>query len=182
MAFDILITIIFTSTVQSLFGTGVLMLGTPILLILGYTFQNALLVLLPSSILINILQLNGSLGEYDKRFYKRLFLLSIPPITFFLYFKNYFSINLNLYIGIFLIFISLKEKVFFINNLMKFIIKNESLYLIIMGVLHGVTNLGGALLSGIVFSKKLSKKSKRATIAICYLTFAVFQLSTLTVI
>ena len=40
MALEIVITIILTATVQSLFGTGVLMLGTPILLILGYDFQN----------------------------------------------------------------------------------------------------------------------------------------------
>ena len=49
----------------------------------------------------------------------------------------------------------------------------------IMGIIHGITNLGGALLSAIVFSKDLSKDSKRTTIAICYLTFAVFQIITL---
>ena len=42
MAFDILITIFFTAVVQSIFGTGVLLFGTPILLILGYNFQYAL--------------------------------------------------------------------------------------------------------------------------------------------
>ena len=52
----------------------------------------------------------------------------------------------------------------------------------IMGIIHGITNLGGALLSGIIFSKDLSKESKRATIAICYLTFAIFQITTLIII
>ena len=50
-----------------------------------------------------------------------------------------------------------------------------------MGVVHGMTNLGGALLSAIVFSKSLSKEQTRATIAICYLTFAIFQIITLVV-
>ena len=65
---------------------------------------------------------------------------------------------------------------------MKLLIKYEYLYLMIMGVIHGITNLGGALLSCIVFSKDLSKESKRTTIAICYLTFAVFQIMTLIII
>ena len=63
--------------------------------------------------------------------------------------------------------------------MIKFLIKYESLYLMIMGMIHGITNLGGALLSAIVFSKNLSKDSKRTTIAICYLTFALFQIITL---
>jgi hypothetical protein len=65
---------------------------------------------------------------------------------------------------------------------MKLLIKHEHLYLMIMGIIHGTTNLGGALLSGIVFSKDLSKESKRATIAICYLTFAIFQIIILIII
>ena len=64
MVFDILITIFFTAIVQSILGTGVLLFGTPILLILGYDFQYALIILLPTSILINFFQLkNGSKAE-----------------------------------------------------------------------------------------------------------------------
>ena len=57
MAFDILITISFLSLVQSIFGTGVLLFGTPILLILGYNFQYSLIILLPISVSINLLQI-----------------------------------------------------------------------------------------------------------------------------
>jgi len=46
MAFDILITISFISLVQSIFGTGVLLFGTPILLILGYNFQYSVFLFL----------------------------------------------------------------------------------------------------------------------------------------
>ena len=42
-----------------------------------------------------------------------------------------------------------------------------------------MTNLGGALLSAIVINKDLSKQETRTTIAICYLTFAIFQIFTL---
>jgi len=177
MAFDIFITIFFTAIVQSIFGTGVLLFGTPILLILDYNFQYALIILLPTSILINFFQL-----KINFHFYKRLFLFSIPFIIIFLYFTNSNSIRINHFVGFFLVIIALKENILSIKRLIKLLIKYEHLYLMIMGIIHGITNLGGALLSGIIFSKDLSKESKRATIAICYLTFAIFQIMTLIII
>ena len=177
----ILITILITAIVQSIFGTGVLLFGTPLLLILGYNFQYALIILLPTSILISFFQLKNNLDKIDFQFYKKLFLFSIPPIILFLYLTNLNSIKINLFVGIFLVVVAIKENILSINRLIKFLIKYESLYLMIMGMIHGITNLGGALLSAIVFSKNLSKDSKRTTIAICYLTFAVFQIITLIV-
>jgi len=178
----ILITILITAIVQSIFGTGVLLFGTPLLLILGYNFQYALIILLPTSILISFFQLKNNLNKIDFQFYKRLLLFSIPLIILFLYLTNLNSIKINLFVGIFLIVVAIKENILSINRFIKFLIKYESLYLMIMGMIHGITNLGGALLSAIVFSKNLSKDSKRTTIAICYLTFAVFQIITLIVV
>ena len=179
MDFYILITILITAIVQSIFGTGVLLFGTPLLLILGYNFQYALIILLPTSILISFFQLKNNLNKIDFQFYKRLLLFSIPLIILFLYLTNLNSIKINLFVGIFLVVVAIKENILSINRLIKFLIKYESLYLMIMGMIHGITNLGGALLSAIVFSKNLSKDSKRTTIAICYLTFALFQIITL---
>ncbi|MBH22295.1 MAG: hypothetical protein CMG73_02735 [Candidatus Marinimicrobia bacterium] len=179
MDYYILITILITAIVQSIFGTGVLLFGTPLLLILGYNFQYALIILLPTSILISFFQLKNNLNKIDIQFYKRLLLFSIPLIILFLYLTNLNSIKINLFVGIFLVVVSIKENILSINRLIKFLIKYESLYLMIMGMIHGITNLGGALLSAIVFSKNLSKDSKRTTIAICYLTFALFQIITL---
>ena len=48
-----------------------------------------------------------------------------------------------------------------------------------MGILHGLTNLGGSLLTAMVFNKDLSKNETRSTIAICYAAFAFFQLFTI---
>ena len=179
MDFYILITILITAIVQSIFGTGVLLFGTPLLLILGYNFQYALIILLPTSILISFFQLKNNLNKIDIQFYKKLFLFSIPPIILFFYLTNLNSIRINIFVGIFLVVVAIKENILSINRMIKFLIKYESLYLMIMGMIHGITNLGGALLSAIVFSKNLSKDSKRTTIAICYLTFALFQIITL---
>ena len=134
MDFYILITILITAIVQSIFGTGVLLFGTPLLLILGYNFQYALIILLPTSILISFFQLKNNLNKIDIQFYKKLFLFSIPPIILFLYLTNLNSIRINLFVGIFLVVIAIKENILSINRMIKFLIKYESLYLMIMGM------------------------------------------------
>jgi hypothetical protein len=103
----------------------------------------------------------------------------VPLIVLFLYFISINPIKINIIVGTFIIIIALKEVSSFIRSGIEIIIKHEVGYLILTGVVHGTTNLGGALLSSIIFSKNLSKEKTRATIAICYLTFAVFQIITL---
>ena len=179
MSIDITLVILFTAAIQSIFGTGVLLFGTPLLVILGYKFQYALIILLPTSILINSFQLRNNLDNVDILFYKRLLLYSIPLIITFLYLTESFALRINIIVGVFLVVISQKDNILSINRFMNQLIKYENLYLMIMGIIHGITNLGGALLSAIVFSKGLSKEGKRTTIAACYLTFAIFQLSTI---
>jgi uncharacterized membrane protein YfcA len=50
-----------------------------------------------------------------------------------------------------------------------------------MGVIHGLTNLGGSLLTAIVHSKGYEKQITRVTVAVSYATFATFQILTLLV-
>ena len=52
----------------------------------------------------------------------------------------------------------------------------------ITGILHGLTNLGGALLAASVMVRNLSKESKRTTIAVSYLTMAIIQILTIATI
>ena len=59
------------------------------------------------------------------------------------------------------------------------ILNYEKFYLVAMGFLHGLTNLGGSLLSAAILSKDLPKNSKRTTIAICYCSMACIQILTL---
>ena len=58
-------------------------------------------------------------------------------------------------------------------------IEYERIYLAVMGVIHGLTNLGGSLLTAIVHGKQYPKDQARVTIAVCYAMFAVFQIITL---
>ena len=83
MATDILITIAVTSVIQSIFGVGVLLFGTPILLLLGYEFIDAVMILLPISVSINILQIAKDYRSIDFQFYKGILFYTIPSSSSF---------------------------------------------------------------------------------------------------
>lgn len=179
MPADILITIVVTAMIQSVFGVGVLLFGTPVLLLLGYDFINALSVLLPISIAINLLQLIKHYQFIDVGFYKQVLLYSIPFVVVFLFYISTAKISINLLVGAFLILVSLKNFFPKIEQYLQQLVKFERSYLGVMGVIHGMTNLGGSLLTAIVHAKGTDKNTTRATVAICYATFAIFQLATL---
>tara|TARA_Y100000590_G_C15450332_1_gene912443 strand:+ start:82 stop:807 length:726 start_codon:yes stop_codon:yes gene_type:complete len=179
MDFLTLTVLIITSIIQSIFGTGVLLFGTPLLLLLGYNFENTLIILLPTSILISFIQTVRNIKMIDYKFYKKLFIYSIPTIVLFLFLINQSPLKINIFVGLFLIILSLKQKISSINYFFQNMMTFERLYLLSTGIIHGLTNLGGSLLSAIVFSKKISKESKRTTIAVSYLTFASFQIITI---
>jgi len=179
MPVDILLTVIATAVIQSVFGVGVLLFGTPLLLLLGYDFINALSVLLPISIAINSLQIIKHYQFIDIAFYKRVLIYSIPLVVIFLFFVSTAKFSISLLIGGFLILVALKSFFPLIEQKLQQMIKYERTYLAVMGVIHGLTNLGGSLLTAIVHGKGYDKNTTRVTVAICYATFAIFQLITL---
>lgn len=179
MAIDVLFTIIVTTIIQSIFGVGVLLFGTPLLLLLGYNFINALVILLPISIAINSLQILKHYQHIDWVFYQKILLYTVPFIMFFLFIATTAKININFIVGIFLVFVALRSYATKINQMLKMMLKYERSYLATMGIIHGLTNLGGSLLTAIAHSKQYQKDTTRVTVAICYATFALFQIITL---
>ena len=176
----IIIIIIIASIIQSLFGVGVLLFGTPLLLLLGYSFFESLLIVLPVSIAINTVQIIGDYRFIDFKIYKKILFLTIPFITLSLFLVDKIVVDVSIYIGLFLIFIALKDYFIFIKRFMNKIISYNKSFYVLMGAVHGITNLGGALLTAIVFHADLNRFQKRATIAVSYMTFAVFQIITVT--
>jgi len=85
MPVDILLAIIVVSVIQSIFGVGILLFGTPILLLLGYEFVEALGVLLPVSIAVNALQFVRHYDDLDTSFYKNILLYTVPMVVVFLW-------------------------------------------------------------------------------------------------
>ena len=176
---SVIFIIVVTAIIQSIFGVGVLLFGTPLLLLLGNDFVSTLGILLPISLCISALQFFEDRKHVDYQYFKQLLVFSIPPIVIVLALAISLDINLSLPIGVFLLFISAKNVFRPLELAISKIFAHERSFLVIQGVLHGLTNLGGALLSSKVFSMNKTKQEKRALISLSYFTFATFQILTL---
>lgn len=182
MPVDILLTVVATSVIQSIFGVGVLLFGTPLMLLLGYGFVDALGVLLPVSIAISALQFVRHYEDVDTGFYKNLLVYSIPLVVLFLMVVTTVKINISLLIGPLLIVVALKNFSTVIDRALQSVVKYERLYLMAMGLIHGISNLGGSMLTVIIYSKQYPKNKTRVTAAASYATLASCQLATLLLI
>ena len=181
MSLDILITVAVVSFIQSIFGVGILLLGTPLLMLQGYNFLQSAIVLLPISLLINLLQIFKDHSAIDSDFYKKILIYTTPFIVIFLIFINKAKINISILIGVILLLVAAKDFSIRANKMLNLLVRYEKSYLIIMGIVHGLTNLGGSLLTVVVHAKDYEKRMIRATIAASYATFATFQIVTLLV-
>ena len=171
------ILIFFLTAIQSIIGVGVLVLGTPILLIFKINFIDILAFLLPTSIvtsLINYIYFNSKnmiKFKIDKYTLKIFFLGTIPSIFIGLMLLKNFEIYINfkyLVSGVIIISILLvnQKNIFYkVNRSVKFI------FLIIVGIIHGLSNSGGSLLS--IFFTALNKKNESRY----YITFFYFFLA-----
>ena len=158
-----------------------MLFGTPLLLLRGYDFVQAVMVLLPISVSINLIQIAKDYQSADWGFYKKILVYTIPFVVIFLLVVTRLNINIGVIIGLFLLFVAAKDYSLKVNNVIKFLVRYEKVYLSIMGIIHGLTNLGGSLLTAIVHSKDYEKRITRATVALSYATFATFQILTLLV-
>ncbi len=179
MPVDILLTVVTTSVIQSIFGVGVLLFGTPLLLLLGYDFVDALGVLLPASIAINALQVIRHYEDVDTKFYKNVLIYSMPLVVLFLLVVTSIKVNISLVIGMLLILVALKNFSATIERALRSVVKYEKIYLMAMGLVHGMSNLGGSMLTVIIYSKHYPKNKTRVTAAASYATVASCQLATL---
>jgi uncharacterized membrane protein YfcA len=169
--------------VQSLFGVGVLMFGTPTLLLIGYSFQETLLTLLPASITISALQVWHA-GTQPAAFTRRLVAWCLAPMVLGLSAVLVFDfrIGLNwLVAGMLAVFVVLRLLPATGVRLGGWSIRHERTWLCIMGLVHGLSNLGGAVLVTFAASRASRKEDVRALIAFCYLAFAASQLLVLVV-
>ena len=168
--FLILVFIVF----QSIFGIGLLLFGTPTLLVFGYTFPETLSLLLPISISISLFQFFFS-SKKDFRFIKKFNIFCLPSLIISIYFilNIYQQFDFKLFISIIITLITLIS--FFYKKLK---IKNEHtiFYLVTIGIIHGISNLGGTLLS--ILSVSLNRNDKvlsRFFISYGYLSMAISQ-------
>jgi hypothetical protein len=172
--------IIFLITfVQSIAGVGVLVIGTPVMLIFNFKIIEIMYFLLPLSMLtslINLYFVNFIFKEkiiFEKKIIKHFFLITFIGLIFgLLILKNYSKlINLNIVVSC-IIFISIFVKINYSQD--KIINLNiRKFFLFIIGIVHGLTNSGGTLLTLLMFN---NKEGARGTIHFFYFFLAFAQL------
>ena len=149
--------------VQSIFGVGLLLFGTPSLLLLGYDFANTLNILIPVSITISAVQFFKSKVK-DRIFIKDYNIFCIPFLIIFLFIALKFNylFDFRFLVALLLIFSSvliLNKKKF--SSFKQMIFKIKNLFLIVIGLIHGLTNMGGSFLA--IYSTLISKSIKEVT-------------------
>lgn len=165
---------------QSIVGVGVLVLGTPFLLILKFNIIEIFFILLPISIITSLLNLiiikftSTSLEKSTYNEFKKFFIICIPSIIVGLlvlkYFENYinFKILVSLVIFFSVILVTLKNQIKFRINFFRISI------LSLVGIIHGLTNSGGTLMS-LALSANNKKNYARLNISFFYFILATFQ-------
>lgn len=176
--FEILI-ITFLAFFQSIFGIGLLLYGTPIFLILGNDFFYSLNILLPVSMVISLMQLKTNKKIFKFNFIKLFTLITLPALIFtlLLLIKFYESINIKLLVAFVIIFFSLSNLIFnkFMNTFFR-VKFNQYLVFSCIGIVHGLTNLGGSLLAISSSQINFDKNNNRICIAFGYFSMGSLQL------
>ena len=178
--FEIIIILVLI-TIQSIFGVGLLLFGTPSFLLLGYDFANTINILMPVSITISALQFFKSKVS-DRNFIKEYNLFCLPFLILFLVIALKFKhlLDFKILVAFLLIFSSiliLNKRRF--SSFKKIFFSSKKYILIGIGCVHGLTNMGGSFLA--IYSTLISKNIKevaRYYISYGYLIMGVLQFIT----
>jgi len=171
------------SVVQSIFGVGLLLFGTPTLLLLGYSYSETLWLLLPCSVTISLIQVVNDYKLIEAK--KRAVYLVIPTLVLSLVlvvtYEN--GINITRIVGVLLLLIGVIRFSSKLQALLSSTVKKHiQIYYIIIGVVHGISNMGGGPLSILMSTIYSKKEIIRANVAFIYLILAMFQLVVLSII
>ncbi|MDT4939141.1 MAG: uncharacterized protein QOG80_2812 [Pseudonocardiales bacterium] len=183
MSIDLLIPVLLTTVVtfalvQSLFGVGLLLFGTPTLLLAGLPFNAVLAYLLPCSIAVSALQIVDGGGLTLEPIRKKFLFYTAPAVLVATCAVLMFGSvhQLRAAVGVVLLATAATR----VSRLRVVVVRNVQNHirplLIGLGVVHGLSNLGGGLLSVIVGSSYTDKNDIRRHIAFAYGLMACLQL------
>ena len=171
------------SIVQSIFGVGLLLFGTPILLLLEYSYSETLWLLLPCSVTISLIQVVNGYKLIEAK--KRAVYLIIPTLVLGLALVVTYAngINITRIVGVLLLLIGVVRFSSKLQALLSLMVeKHIQIYYIMIGIVHGVSNMGGGPLSILMSTIYSKKEIIRANVAFIYLILVIFQLVVLSII
>lgn len=165
--------------VQSVFGVGLLVFGTPVLLLLGLPFSQVLILLLPCSIVVSALQI-ATTGGLRLDPFRRQFLFFTGPVLLLataLALRLGSAHGIRLIVGVMLIATAAIRLIRPVHDAMTRVVNGHLRPLLLgLGALHGMSNLGGGMLSVIAGATFREKADARRQIAFCYGIMAALQL------
>ena len=173
---DIVVVIFFVALLQSIFGVGVLLVGTPVLMLAGYSYFDVLSLTLPVSLTISLSQVIKYYKHINKALFKKAFPIVVTMIIIGMYFAKYLGAYVGIIMGLFLFLTSFKGtiNVFLPENSSN---KRVSAVIFLMSLIQGTTSLGGAILPFVVSQKCSSKEEKLAATAAIYVLFQLTQIT-----
>lgn len=176
MSVTIVLIITVTAAIHALFGVGLLLFGTPLLLILGYDYLTILHWLLPIALAINLLQVWVYASRVDWTFVRTCALFSLPGVIACSLVMTHFDLAIGPIVGVLLILAAVQRLSSSANRALAHLMRHTTLYCVVMGAVQGLTSLGGSLLSALIHTKAYDKDRARATTAAAYGIFLIVQL------
>ncbi|MEP7032864.1 MAG: sulfite exporter TauE/SafE family protein [Actinomycetota bacterium] len=182
---ELLIVVALFATAQSIFGVGLLVFGTPTLLLLGFSFSEILAYLLPCSILISALQVRKAGGVRPLDTLNKRFLMFTAPgvlVGTVVILAAGSTVSVKPIVGAMLVITAALRSVRRLREGLETFVRRHLSKLLIafaLGVVHGLSNLGGGILTVIVGSLFDDKENVRKHIAFAYGLMAIVQLVTL---
>lgn len=172
--------ILILAVVQSLFGVGILLFGTPILLLMGYEYQEALMYLLPASAAISWSQVwDYRSHKLDGSYRKNFFIFCIPALIAGMlltkHFNFKFEIKVFVTLMLFLAF-ALRSYAPLRLKMQQLMQRRLKFALASMGWIHGLSNMGGSVLTPMVSSLYQDKNKVLVGVSFDYAFMATIQL------
>lgn len=133
------------SIVQSLIGVGLLLFGTPTLLLLGMGFGETLAVLLPCSVTINLCQLQKGLPQ-NRQAILRIMWVTLPMVFVGLLVALWGQDTrwMPVIVGLALLGLgALRLSSRAMHWLNRVVVGYQNMYMAVMGLVHGLSNMGG---------------------------------------
>lgn len=175
ISLDIYVIIFFVAILQSIFGVGVLLIGTPILILIGYPYFEVLSLTLPTSLIISLSQVAKYYKHVNVYLLKKAMFFAVPMIFIGMLLASYLGSFVGIVMGFFLFFTSFG---FIIRSVLpsNISVTRISAIFLFMGIIQGTTSLGGAILPSVVNQKCDIKEQKLATTAAIYVSFQLTQI------
>ena len=168
-----------TAVIQGQIGVGLRAFGTPILLIMGVDYLETMSILLPCSLALSFLQVIEG-RDFLRQANKRDFLLLLPSTAagFILWYLFKSQLAMKPLVGIVMLTTSIlvnhKKFSFILEDYLQRFSRSS---LVTIGLIHGLTNMGGSLLTLLSAAKFQKKRDIRSFVALGYMLMAIVQIS-----